>query len=130
RECVHEHRLRPARPVDTTLVKPRRCPLSIPRGRCSMRKRILGAATLASALMVVLPLASASATPYTTTVVSQASSTSPFASCDVSGYLVPGEVNWVNSELERWVAVTPAVAGGQNVIGVYQKDRDTLGMAR
>ena len=95
-----------------------------------MRRRVLRAAVVASALMVVLPLASASASVYTTTGVHQASSASPFASCDISGDLIPGEVNWVNSEVEPWVAVNPAVAGGQNVIGVYQQDRYTFGGAR
>ena len=94
-----------------------------------MRKRVLRAAVAAATLMVLLPLASASA--YTTTGVSQASSASPFAGCDISGDLFPGEVNWVNSELEPWLAVNPTTSGAtQNVIGVYQQDRYTFGGAR
>jgi BNR repeat protein len=79
-------------------------------------------------LFVVLPIAAASAGPYATTSVSQASSVSPFASCDVSGILLPGEVNWVNSELEPWVAVNPR--DPSDIIGVYQQDRFMFGGAR
>jgi hypothetical protein len=92
-----------------------------------MRKRVLLPAAVAS-LLLLLPVGVASAGPYVTTDVSQASSTSPFASCDISGDLFPGEVNWVNSELEPWVAVNPT--DPSNIIGVYQQDRYTFGGAR
>ncbi len=92
-----------------------------------MRKGILLAAAVA-ALVILLPVGVASAGPYATTSVSQASSASPFASCDISGSLLPGEVNWVNSELEPWVAVNPQ--DPSNIIGVYQQDRNTFGGAR
>jgi hypothetical protein len=99
-----------------------------------MRKGIR-AAVAASALMILIPLAPAAAGPLTATV-HQASGTpsppangdSPFASCDISGYLFPGEINWVNSELEPWVAVNPT--DPSNIIGVYQQDRYTFGGAR
>src|SRR5436190_5568335 len=99
-----------------------------------MRKGVPAAA--AAALLILLPAAVASAGPYATTVVNQASGTpsppangaSPFASCDISGYLFPGEINWVNSELEPWVAVNPT--NSSNIIGVYQQDRYTFGGAR
>jgi hypothetical protein len=66
-------------------------------------------------MILLIPLAPASAAPYATTVVYQASGTasppangnSPFASCDISGFLIPGETNYVNTELEPWVAVNP-----------------------
>src|SRR5438552_17027109 len=102
-----------------------------------MRKGIPRAATAVSALMILLiPLAPASAAPYATTVVYQASGTpsppangnSPFVSCDISGFLIPGETNFVNTELEPWVAVNPT--NPANIIGVYQQDRYTLGGAR
>src|SRR2546430_13112976 len=102
-----------------------------------MRKGIPRAATAVSALMILLiPLAPASAAPYATTVVYQASGTpsppangnSPFASCDISGFLIPGETNYVNTELDPWVAVNPT--NPLNIIGVYQQDRYTLGGAR
>ena len=73
----------------------------------------------ASALLIVLPLPTAFAGPYATAVVRQASGTpsppangnSPFASCDISGFLIPGETNYVNTELEPWVAVNPTQHG-------------------
>src|SRR5437764_1661060 len=92
-----------------------------------MRKSILCAAAIAT-LVILLPVGVASAGPYTTTSVSQASGASPFASCDISGFLFPGETNWVNSELEPWVAVNPT--SPNNLIGVYQQDRYTFGGAR
>ncbi len=107
-----------------------------------MRKGIPRAAGVASALMVasglmvLLPLAGASAGPYAATAVHQASGTpsppangdSPFASCDISGFLIPGETNYVNTEMEPWVAVNPT--DSSNMIGVYQQDRYTFGGAR
>src|SRR5881397_1827034 len=113
-------------------------PVSVPiRWRCEMRTGIPRAATAVSALMILLiPLAPASAAPYATTVVYQASGTpsppangdSPFASCDISGFLIPGETNYVNSELEPFVAVNPT--DPDTIIGVYQQDRYTFGGAR
>jgi hypothetical protein len=100
-----------------------------------MRKVIQRAAAI-TALLILLPVAVASAGPYATTVVHQASGTpsppangdSPFASCDISGFLIPGETNYVNTELEPWVAVNPT--NPMNIIGVYQQDRYTFGGAR
>src|SRR4029450_9459308 len=53
---------------------------------------------------------------------------SPFASCDISGFLIPGEINFVNTELEPWIAVNPT--NPANIIGVYQQDRYMFGGAR
>src|SRR5947207_14579189 len=100
-----------------------------------MRKGIPRAAAAVLGLMILLPLAPASAGPYVTTAVHQASGTpsppangnSPFASCDISGFLIPGETNYVNTELEPWVAVNPT--NPMNIIGVYQQDRYTRGGA-
>ena len=94
------------------------------------------AAAGASALLILLPLPTAFAGPYSTTLVRQASGipsppangNSPFASCDISGFLLPGETNYVNSEVEPFVAVNPL--NPANVIGVYQQDRYTFGGAR
>jgi hypothetical protein len=92
---------------------------------------------LAAALLAAVPLAlPAAAGPYTTTGVHQASGTpsppangdSPFASCDISGFLLPGEKNFVNTELEPWVAVNPT--DPSNIVGVYQQDRFGSGGAR
>jgi hypothetical protein len=101
-----------------------------------MGRRIPRAAATVTALMILLPLAPASAGPYATMAVHQASGTpsppangnSPFASCDISGLLIPGETNYVNSELEPFVAVNPT--NHSNIIGVYQQDRYTFGGAR
>src|SRR5438309_1174405 len=102
-----------------------------------MRKGAPRSVALASALLIVVPLAlPASAAPFTTTAVHQASGDpsppangdSPFASCDISGFLIPGETNYVSTELEPWVAVNPT--DSSNIIGVYQQDRYTFGGAR
>ena len=101
-----------------------------------MGRGILRPALVVLALMILIPLAPASAAPYATTAVHQASGTpsppangnSPFASCDISGFLFPGEINYVNTELEPWVAVNPT--DSSNIIGVYQQDRYTFGGAR
>src|SRR5881392_1843662 len=84
-------------------------------------------AAAVAALLILLPVGVASAGPYTTTSVSQASSASPFASCDVSAFMFPGEVNWVNSELEPFVTANPQ--NPSNIIGVYQQDRFSFGGA-
>jgi len=91
---------------------------------------------LISLIVVALFAVPATAGPYGTTVVRQASGTphppatgnSPFASCDISSFLLPGEANYVNSELEPWVAVNPQ--NPSNIIGVYQQDRFGSGGAR
>lgn len=102
-----------------------------------MRRGIPQIVAAGFALVILLiPLATASAGPYGTNAVHQASGTpsppangnSPFASCDISGILIPGETNWLNSEVEPWVAVNPT--NPQNIIGVYQQDRYTFGGAR
>jgi hypothetical protein len=101
-----------------------------------MGRGILRATVLAWALMILIPLTAASAGPYVTTVVHQASGlpsppangNSPFAACDISGFLIPGETNYLNSELEPWIAVNPT--NPANIIGVYQQDRYTFGGAR
>jgi hypothetical protein len=101
-----------------------------------MGRGILRPGLVVLALMILIPLAPASAGPYATTAVHQASGTpsppangnSPFASCDISGFLFPGEINYVNTELEPWVTVNPT--DSSNIIGVYQQDRYTFGGAR
>ena len=93
-----------------------------------MKKGFPRTAVAVSALLILFPVAVASAGPYATTSVRQASSTSPFASCDISAFIFPGEVDWVNSELEPFVAVNPKDPA--NIIGVYQQDRLSFGGAR
>jgi hypothetical protein len=93
-----------------------------------MKKGFPRTAAAVSALLILFPVAVASAGPYATTSVRQASSTSPFASCDISAFIFPGEVDWVNSELEPFVAVNPKDPA--NIIGVNQQDRLSFGGAR
>ena len=47
------------------------------------------------------------------------SGVSPFAACTIGG---PG-TNYVNAEVEPWVAVNPNPESANNIIGVYQQDR-------
>jgi hypothetical protein len=50
---------------------------------------------------------------------------SPYAGCAPT--LVPGEVNYLNAEVEPWVSINP-VSG--NILGVWQQDRYSFGGAR
>jgi hypothetical protein len=52
---------------------------------------------------------------------------SPYAGC-TSSPLAPGETNYVNAEVEPWVAVNPA--SHSNIVGVWQQDRFGFGGAR
>ena len=67
----------------------------------------------AAALAVVLATSTAAAVGP----LVAASGPSPFAACTVGG---PG-INYVNAEVEPWVAVNPT--NPNNIIGVYQQDR-------
>lgn len=69
---------------------------------------------LPTALVLNMPGASA-ATPDPVV----ASGPSPFASCTAGDG--PGSVNYVNAEVEPWLAVNPA--NQDNIIGVWQQDR-------
>jgi hypothetical protein len=86
-----------------------------------MRKRlaILASATACIAALGAMAGAAAVAPP---TVVS---ATSPFANCTQIG---PGGTNYLNAEVEPWVAVNPT--DPSNIIGVYQQDRWSDGGAR
>jgi hypothetical protein len=73
--------------------------------------------------------APAFAAPAGVGALSTASGPSPFAGCTTG--LDPGSppgTNYVNAEVEPWVAVNPARPG--NLIGVYQQDRWSNGGAR
>ncbi|SAL88711.1 BNR/Asp-box repeat-containing protein [Caballeronia arvi] len=69
---------------------------------------------------VPLAIVLATSTAWAASLVSGAS---PFASCTIGG---PG-TNYVNAEVEPWLAVNPAVPG--NLIGVWQQDRWSNGGA-
>lgn len=73
-------------------------------------------ALLPGALMVNVAGAAAAAT-FTDPAI--ASGPSPYANCALGGD--PGAVNYVNAEVEPWVAVNPT--NPSNVIGVWQQDR-------
>jgi len=60
------------------------------------------------------------------TTLSRASAASPFANCVIEP--LPGEVNYLNAEVEPMVAVNPR--NQSNVIGVWQQDRWRFGGAR
>src|SRR5215217_6808430 len=91
-----------------------------------MRKRRL--AILGFALACVTALAgmagSATAGPFTVAPLTLISGPSPFPSCNIG----PGATNYLNAEVEPWVAVNPA--NPANIIGVYQQDRWSDGGAR
>ena len=71
----------------------------------------------------------ASAGTYTTGPLRLASGPSPFANCTaIGGPGNPPGVNYVNAEVEPWVAVNPTNA--KNIIGVFQQDRWSIGGAR
>lgn len=68
-----------------------------------------------AALMLNMPGASAATLSPLATV----SGPSPFALCTLGS--APGAVNYVNAEVEPWVAVNPA--NPANIIGAWQQDR-------
>ncbi|GHG39390.1 hypothetical protein GCM10012320_00020 [Sinomonas cellulolyticus] len=68
-----------------------------------------------AALMLTMPGASAAGLGSLTVV----SGPSPFAGCTLG--VAPGATNFLNAEVEPWVAVNPA--NTENVIGAWQQDR-------
>ncbi len=99
----------------------------------SRRHVIVLIAAVATAFALALP---AAAVPNAPVVVYQVSGTpsppadgdSPFAGCDVSGFLLPGETNTVNTEVSPVVAVNPT--NPANVIAVYRQDQFSGGSTR
>lgn len=87
--------------------------------------RVLTALTVLATAGVL----SASASTYTTGPLRLVSGPSPFANCTtIGGPGNPPGINYVNAEVEPWVAVNPANA--QNIVAVYQQDRWSNGGAR
>jgi hypothetical protein len=95
----------------------------------------------AMVLLTAVAISGASAGPYTTGSVVQASGTSPFsATCGLTPGVDPssptGEgIVFLNSEVEPWVDVNPTDQDndnivGDNVVGIYQQDRWSNGGAR
>src|SRR4029450_3143484 len=67
---------------------------------------------------------SAAAGPVTVGPLRLISGPSPFTNCNIG----PGGTNYLNAEVEPWVAVNPT--NPSNIIGVYQQDRWSDGGAR
>jgi hypothetical protein len=86
-----------------------------------MRNRKL--APFATAAALVFGLAALPAGAATVGPLTLVSGPSPFAGCTIGG---PG-TNYVNAEVEPWVAVSPV--NSQNIIGVWQQDRWSNGGA-
>ncbi len=70
-----------------------------------------------------MPVISVNAGSFTVAPLILASGPSPFANCTIGG---PG-TNYVNAEVEPWVAVNPT--NPNNIIAVYQQDRWSNGGA-
>jgi hypothetical protein len=98
-----------------------------------MRRGVVMAALALTAFPLALP---AVAGPYGTVTVYQASGTpsppaagdSPFADCDTSGFYLPGETDYVNTEIEATVAVNPT--DSSNIVAAYRQDTFSFGRAR
>src|SRR6266511_953080 len=93
-----------------------------------MRKRQLAILALVAACLTTLAVIAGSATagPFTVAPPAVISAPSPFTNCNIG--LPDGGTNYLNAEVEPWVAVNPANAS--NIIGVYQQDRWSNGGAR
>lgn len=72
------------------------------------------------ALVLMAPAANGAAP------LSRASAASPFANCAIQP--LPDELNYLNAEVEPWVAINPRDAS--NIVGVWQQDRWGFGGAR
>jgi hypothetical protein len=86
-----------------------------------MRKRLAILASATACIAALWAMAGAAAVAPPTLV----SAPSPFANCTQIG---PGATNYLNAEVEPWVAVNPT--NPSNIIGVYQQDRWSDGGAR
>jgi len=92
----------------------------------SIRKTIWrGTIVFALVFMIV---GSAAASNFTVSPLTLVSGPSPFAGCTIGGRSDGSSVNYVNSEVEPWVAVNPT--NPNNIVGVFQQDRWSDGGAR
>lgn len=89
------------------------------------RALVLGVALVAA--LAPAAINPASAGPFTVGPPTLISGPSPFADCNVTA-MGGGGINYLDSEVEPWVAVNPANA--RNVIAVWQQDRWSNGGAR
>jgi hypothetical protein len=88
-----------------------------------MRRSHFSLVLVAAAVCLLLAASSAGAGTYTVAPLTLASGPSPFAGCTIGG---PG-TNYVNAEVEPWVAVNPT--NPNNIVAVYQQDRWSNGGA-
>ena len=91
-----------------------------------MRARRFALATVVAASVVAVGVAAGGILTVKPPVA--VSGPSPFAACPDIGPGTPGAVNYLNDEVEPWVAVNPA--NPLNIIGVWQQDRWSDGGAR
>ncbi len=71
--------------------------------------------------LVFMAVGSAAAGSVTVSPLTLVSGPSPFAGCTIGGRSDGSSVNYVNSEVEPWVAVNPT--NPNNIVGVFQQDR-------
>jgi hypothetical protein len=83
---------------------------------------------VAGAACVLLAVATAGAGTFTAAPLTLGSGPSPFAACTALAPGSPPGRNYLNAEVEPWVAVNPTDSG--NIIGVFQQDRWSNGGAR
>ncbi len=80
-------------------------------------------------ILAMAVAASVSASSFTVAPLKLVSGPSPFASCTmIGGPGNPPGTNYVNAEVEPWVAVNPT--NSNNIVAVYQQDRWSNGGAR
>ena len=93
----------------------------MPNSSLRSSRRSPGAFVVALVALGALLVAggASSASGYTIGSPVLASGPSPFATCTTGG--APGDTNFVNTEVEPYIAVNPTDAS--NLIGVYQQDR-------
>jgi hypothetical protein len=91
-----------------------------------MRKTVISTiGAIAGAMVLAAPALAGPAVTLPLTVVS---GPSPYASCTALDPGSPPGINYLNAEVEPWVAVNPAHPS--NLIGVFQQDRWSNGGAR
>lgn len=92
-------------------------------------KRLVMRVVTALMVLALSGALTASASTFATGPLVLVSGPSPFAACTaIGGAGNPAGVNYVNAEVEPWVAVNPA--NPNNIVAVYQQDRWSNGGAR
>jgi hypothetical protein len=89
-------------------------------------KRTIAVIALLLSLTSMVNVALTSSTNAEETALVRASAPSPFAGCNIQ--LVPKEREYLNAEVEPWLAVNPQ--DSDNLVGVWQQDRFEFGGSR